>query len=109
MKQLEALQASVVLLLKRAQLFGKVMIITNAETGWVELSAKRFMPEVVPYLADLDVFSARSHFEALAPDSPSEWKVCGRGAMEGGGGGGGRRRAPPPLLSPFCPLRSLIL
>ncbi len=74
-KQLEALQTSVVALLKRAQTYGKVMIITNAETGWVELSAKRFMPEVLPHLADLDVFSARSNFESLSPDSPSEWKV----------------------------------
>lgn len=75
-KQLEALQGAVVALLKRAQQFGKVMIITNAETGWVELSCKRFIPEVLPHLADLDVFSARSNFESLAPDSPSEWKVC---------------------------------
>lgn len=76
MKQLETLQASVVSLLARARTYGKVMIITNAETGWVELSAKRFMPDVLPALADVEVFSARSNFESLAPESPSEWKVC---------------------------------
>ena len=75
-KQLEALQTSVVALLRRALTFGKVMIITNAETGWVELSAKRFMPDVLTLLPELDVFSARSNFESLSPDSPSDWKVC---------------------------------
>jgi hypothetical protein len=76
MRQLEGLASSVVALLRRALTFGKVMIITNAETGWVELSAKRFMPEVLPLLPELDVFSARSNFESLSPDSPSDWKVC---------------------------------
>jgi len=74
-KQLEALQASVISLLARAKMYGKVMVITNAETGWVEMSAKRFMPDVLPSLVGVDVFSARTHFESLAPDNPSEWKV----------------------------------
>lgn len=74
-KQLELLASSVIALLARARTYGKVMIITNAETGWVELSCKRFMPDVFPHLADLDIYSARSNFESVNPDSPSEWKV----------------------------------
>lgn len=73
--QLETLQSSVVALLTRAVKYGSVLIITNAETGWVELSCKKFMPRVLPYLQNLRILSARSTFEALYPDSPSAWKV----------------------------------
>ncbi len=60
---------------------GNVLIITNAETGWVELSCKKFMPRVQPYLQNLRVLSARSAFEALYPDSPSDWKVSPHAAV----------------------------
>jgi hypothetical protein len=71
---LEALQGSVVKLLDRAVTLGTVCIITNAETGWVELSARRFMPAVLPLLSKVRVLSARSTFEPEC-SCPSEWKV----------------------------------
>jgi len=74
-QQLEGLQDSVLLLLQRALTFGTCIVITNAETGWVELSCKKFLPRVLPVLSRLRVLSARSTFEALCPDSPSDWKV----------------------------------
>jgi hypothetical protein len=74
-QQLEGLQDSVILLLQKALTLGTCIVITNAETGWVELSCKKFLPRVLPVLARLRVLSARSTFEALAPDSPSDWKV----------------------------------
>ena len=33
-------------LLSKAKLFGRVYIVTNAQEGWVELSANRFLPRV---------------------------------------------------------------
>jgi len=69
------LQDSVIALVERAVKCGPVVIITNAETGWVELSCKKFMPRVLPFLASVKVLSARSTFEALFPDSPADWKV----------------------------------
>jgi len=74
--QLSVLAGSVKALLERAQKHGRVVVITNAETGWVELSARKFMPSLLPTLAKLRVVSARSTYEALHPDSPSEWKVA---------------------------------
>ena len=74
-QQLEGLQDSVLLLLQRALTVGTCIVITNAETGWVELSCKKFLPRVLPVLSRLRVLSARSTFEALSPDSPSDWKV----------------------------------
>lgn len=73
-EQLEVLQDSVIALVERATKCGPVVIITNAETGWVELSCKRFMPRVLPFLSSVKVLSARSTFEALYPDSPADWK-----------------------------------
>ena len=69
-------QESVCAVLTKAMQCGTVVIITNAETGWVELSAQRFMPRVAPLLASICVFSARSTFEPMFPDNPLQWKVA---------------------------------
>mmetsp|Transcript_12581 Transcript_12581/g.44044 ORF Transcript_12581/g.44044 Transcript_12581/m.44044 type:complete len:350 (-) Transcript_12581:375-1424(-) len=77
MAQLEQLEESVLTLLWRAAECGRVVVVTNAETGWVELSAQKFMPRVLPALeeAGVRVVSARSTFEPAFPDSPCDWKV----------------------------------
>lgn len=73
--QLMLLQNSVIALIEKASQYGEIVIITNAETGWVELSAKKFLPGVLPFLSKFQVVSARSAYETAYPDSPSEWKV----------------------------------
>lgn len=75
MAHLEMLQESVITLLTIALKLGQVVIITNAETGWVEMSARKFIPGVLAILSKVKVLSARSTFEAIFPDSPSDWKV----------------------------------
>jgi len=72
--QLEELSDSVISVLNVAMTYGTVYIVTNGETGWVQLSAQKFLPNVVPLLEKLRVLSARSTFEALFPDSPMKWK-----------------------------------
>lgn len=72
---LSALSESVVALIARAQRLGRVVVITNAETGWVELSCKKFMPKAWAVVSTLRVLSARSTYEHRARDNPSEWKV----------------------------------
>lgn len=73
---LSALSVSVCAVLKLACTYGRVYIITNAETGWVELSAQKFLPDVLPLLQSLNIqiLSARSTFESSFPDSPLKWK-----------------------------------
>lgn len=51
-----------------------LVIITNAERGWVELSAKKFIPGVLPTLEKCHVVSARSTFE-ISGSGPFEWKM----------------------------------
>lgn len=53
---------------------GDVLLITNAERGWVERSCEKFLPSVVPDLEGLRVFSARSAFEQEGVFAPLEWK-----------------------------------
>lgn len=73
---LRELEASVSAVLQQALKLGHVHIVTNAETGWVQLSAQKFMPAIVPLLNKVKVISARSTFESTHPDAPLKWKFC---------------------------------
>jgi hypothetical protein len=73
---LRQLEKSVIAFLTLAMRFGHVHIVTNAETGWVQLSAQKFMPNLVPLLSQCKVISARSTFEGAHPESPVKWKYC---------------------------------
>lgn len=55
---------------------GEVHIVTNAEHGWVQLSAEKFIPAVLPLLNQVTVLSARSTFEPTYPEAPLKWKLC---------------------------------
>lgn len=73
--QLEELEEAIIKVLSRACAVGNVIVITNAEKGWVEMSAKRFVPNVLPVLEKVTVVSARSTYESMFPSSPLDWKV----------------------------------
>lgn len=73
-EQLEDLSQSVIKVLDIALSLAEVHIVTNGETGWVELSAQKFLPNVFPYLEKMRVFSARSNFEKMCPNAPMRWK-----------------------------------
>jgi len=71
---LKQLEQSVTTVLTLAMRFGDVHIVTNAETGWVQLSAQKWMPSVLPLLSSLTIISARSTYEEKFPSSPFQWK-----------------------------------
>jgi len=75
-RQLLALETSVRSVLERAMQFGDVHVVTNAEMGWVQLSAQKYMPGLLPLLQKLPVLSARTTFQDTFPDSPLKWKFC---------------------------------
>mmetsp|Transcript_124842 Transcript_124842/g.364617 ORF Transcript_124842/g.364617 Transcript_124842/m.364617 type:complete len:259 (+) Transcript_124842:40-816(+) len=60
--------------LNEAKAHGTVVLVTNAEHGWVELSCQRFLPSLWPLLLGVRVLSARSTFERQGVAEPSEWK-----------------------------------
>jgi len=74
--QLRELEVAVTSLVNLASNYGSVHIVTNAETGWVQLSAQKFMPAIVPLLSKVNIISARSTYEPTHPDSPLKWKFC---------------------------------
>jgi len=62
--------------LKVSKDFGKTYIVTNAAEGWVELSARRFLPKTFEELQkDIVIISARTKFEKLYPKNYQKWKV----------------------------------
>jgi len=62
-------------LLERALQSGHTFIITNAKNGWVEHSAAKWAPGLLPVLQKVRVISARSKYEPQFPGQVSKWKV----------------------------------
>lgn len=77
-RELEALEEIAIDMLETCSAHGHVVIVTNAETGWVELSGKRFVPRVLECLQrlQLPIISARSTYESRYPGSPADWKTA---------------------------------
>jgi len=72
---LRELEQSIISVLASALNYSNnVYIITNAETGWVQLSAQKFIPAVLPILNRICILSARSTYESRYPESPLKWK-----------------------------------
>mmetsp|Transcript_3476 Transcript_3476/g.6090 ORF Transcript_3476/g.6090 Transcript_3476/m.6090 type:complete len:255 (-) Transcript_3476:329-1093(-) len=76
-RQLEELEILAIGLVEESMKTGNVMVITNAETGWVELSGARFVPRLLSFLQkkQIAVISARSTYEPDFPGNPSDWKI----------------------------------
>jgi len=73
--ELKELEVRVERFLERAIGLGRVLLVTNAETGWVELSCERFMPGLAGFLNKVKVVSARSKYECHFPNQPNQWKI----------------------------------
>lgn len=72
---LQKLEKIVCEILQQALDHGKVFIITNAASGWIEYSSKKYMPKVLTFLPKLNIISARSKYEMLYPGKSYQWKM----------------------------------
>jgi len=61
--------------LRTAKLLGTVVLVTNAERGWIERSCQRFMPSLISELEGVKLLSARSEYERPDVVCPFEWKL----------------------------------
>jgi len=61
--------------LKEAMKYGSVLIVTNAETGWIELNIDKFFPSWKEIVDQIPCQSARSTWEPTGCTMPVEWKV----------------------------------
>lgn len=76
MKALEALAEEARKLLEQAvEVAEKVVVVTNAEEGWVQMSCQAWLPSLQATLAGCEVASARSMWEPRGVASPAGWKA----------------------------------
>lgn len=61
--------------LREAEKHGQVVILTNAETGWIPMTAQKFMPQLADVLERYASISARSTYEPLGIIGPFNWKL----------------------------------
>jgi uncharacterized protein (DUF1697 family) len=73
---LRELEQSILDVLNTAMQLGNIVIVTNAENGWVQMSAQKFVPAAWPLLSKLKIISARSTYEQTHPNDPVQWKFC---------------------------------
>ncbi|VEU36032.1 unnamed protein product [Pseudo-nitzschia multistriata] len=62
--------------LLEASKYGEVIIITNSDEGWVNFSAERYCPALLPVLAKYPIISARTRYEKFYPCQPLCWKAA---------------------------------
>mmetsp|Transcript_63478 Transcript_63478/g.183994 ORF Transcript_63478/g.183994 Transcript_63478/m.183994 type:complete len:263 (+) Transcript_63478:175-963(+) len=73
--QLSRIQKVAVELLREAEEIGHVFIVTNAMEGWVELSAARWLPELVSALRNVTIVPMRaSKGDARYEGEATKWK-----------------------------------
>lgn len=61
--------------LRLAKQLGTVVLVTNAERGWIELSCQKFLPALYPSLETVKLLSARSEYETPTVSNPFDWKL----------------------------------
>jgi len=73
--QMKKLEKAALNILTECSNYGDVYIITNAADGWVEFSARKYMPKLCPIIKKLTVISARAIGEQEFPDEVHQWKM----------------------------------
>ena len=74
-KKISELENLVLELLNETIEKGNVYIITNAGKGWVEYSAQRYYPKIIPILEKIKIVSARGEYEKDFPGNSRQWKI----------------------------------
>mmetsp|Transcript_53107 Transcript_53107/g.134149 ORF Transcript_53107/g.134149 Transcript_53107/m.134149 type:complete len:292 (-) Transcript_53107:36-911(-) len=74
LKQLRDLELAAESALHTAMSLGETLVVTNGNATWVQDSAKRFLPRLLPTLSKLTVVSARALYESIFPGDPFMWK-----------------------------------
>merc|ERR1719422_111068 len=62
-------------LLELAMQLGHTFIITNSTDGWVENSAAKWVPDLLPVLQKVHVIYARTKYEPQFPGEYNKWKT----------------------------------
>ncbi|CAI2362003.1 unnamed protein product [Moneuplotes crassus] len=73
--QMKRLEKACINILGECMNYGDVYIITNAAEGWVEYSARKYLPKLVPHLEKITIMSARAICEDEYPTDINQWKM----------------------------------
>jgi len=73
-EQLQELELAIEAILRTAMSCGETLIVTNGNATWVQDSARRFLPGLLPVLSQLRIVSARALYEDRYPGDPFMWK-----------------------------------
>jgi hypothetical protein len=73
--QLQEVAANARETIMAAKRHGHVVLVTNAERGWIELSCAKFMPSLACALENVRLISARTTYESDDVANPLDWKV----------------------------------
>jgi hypothetical protein len=73
-RQLAAYAQYAIRTLRAAKRHGTVVMVTNAERGWIELSCRKFLPSLCPVIESIKILSARAAYEKPGVTLPSMWK-----------------------------------
>jgi hypothetical protein len=74
-EQLTEVARHAIEVLRAAKQFGTVVLVTNAERGWIELSCQKFLPMLYTSLENIPIISARTTYETPEVQSPLDWKL----------------------------------
>lgn len=74
-RHLKGIETAAIRILEIAMRMGSTFIITNAMNGWVEYSAAKYVPLLLPILQKVRVISARSKYESQHPTEVAQWKI----------------------------------
>ena len=75
LQELADLSKVAISVITQAKLYGLVIIVTNADEGWVHQSCSQHMPLLQPHLAGIPVISAQEKYSLVYPD-PRQWKIA---------------------------------
>ena len=53
-----------------------MILITNSDEGWVQFSAEKYCPQLLPVVAKYRIISARTRYEKFYPGQPLCWKAA---------------------------------
>lgn len=73
-RELKRVDERASMLIKYALEYSPVVIITNSEEGWVQESARLYLPCVYLLLERVTIISARSRYESVYPRACEKWK-----------------------------------
>mmetsp|Transcript_55036 Transcript_55036/g.141685 ORF Transcript_55036/g.141685 Transcript_55036/m.141685 type:complete len:272 (+) Transcript_55036:122-937(+) len=73
--RLREVEQSAKQLLEKAASMGRLVIVTNSAEGWVEQSAAKYCPELMPLLQQVCIISSRTRYQKKFPGRANKWKV----------------------------------